>query len=84
MRQDGRLSGTFCDEAIRALILIAAQHRPKYACRSCETVHQVFMPSRPIERGRPGPELLAQVLVTKYDDHRVSWNTPSKGGVEAA
>ena len=27
------------------------------------------MPSRPIERGRPGAGLLAQVLVAKYDDH---------------
>ena len=43
--------------------------RPKYACRSCEAVHQAPMPSRPIERGRPGPGLLAQVLVAKYDNH---------------
>ena len=43
--------------------------RPKYACRTCEAVHQASMPSRPIERGRPGPGLLAQVLVAKYDDH---------------
>ena len=27
------------------------------------------MPSRPIERGRPGPGLLAHVLVSKYGDH---------------
>ena len=27
------------------------------------------MPSRPIERGRPGPGLLAHVLVNKYADH---------------
>ena len=27
------------------------------------------MPSRPIERGRPGPGLLAHVLVSKYADH---------------
>jgi transposase len=27
------------------------------------------MPSLPIERGRPGPGLLAHVLVAKYADH---------------
>jgi transposase len=27
------------------------------------------MPSRPIERGRPGAGLLAHVLVSKYADH---------------
>ena len=36
---------------------------------SCETIHQVALPSRPIERGRPGPGLLAHVLVSKYADH---------------
>ena len=47
-----------------------ARHlRPKYACRTCEAVHQARMPSRPIERGRPGPGLLAQVRVAKSDDH---------------
>lgn len=43
--------------------------RPKRSCRSCETIHQAAMPARPIERGRPGPGLLAHVLVSKYADH---------------
>ena len=43
--------------------------RPKLSCACCETIHQVPMPSRPIERGRPGPGLLAHVLVSKYADH---------------
>lgn len=30
---------------------------------------QALLPSRPIERGRPGPGLLAHVLVNKYADH---------------
>ena len=30
---------------------------------------QVPMPSLPIVRGRPGPGLLAHVLVSKYADH---------------
>jgi transposase len=43
--------------------------RPRFACRSCESIHQMPMPSLPIERGRPGPGLLAQVLVAKFCDH---------------
>jgi transposase len=58
--------------------------RPRLACTCCEAIRQAPMPSRPIERGRPGPGLLAHVLVAKYGDHRVSWNMPTKGGVEAA
>ena len=43
--------------------------RPRKACGGCEAIVQSPLPSRPIERGRPGPGLLAQVLVSKYADH---------------
>lgn len=43
--------------------------RPKLSCRCCEAIHQAPAPSMPIERGRPGPGLLAHVLVSKYADH---------------
>jgi transposase len=43
--------------------------RPRLACACCERFHQMPLPSRPIERGRPGPGLLAHVLVSKYADH---------------
>ena len=43
--------------------------RPRKACAGCEAVVQSPLPSRPIERGRPGPGLLAHVLVSKYADH---------------
>ena len=43
--------------------------RPRCACAECEAMHQAPLPSRPIERGRPGPGLLAHVLVGKYADH---------------
>lgn len=43
--------------------------RPKLSCRTCETMHQSPSPSMPIERGQPGPGLLAYVLVSKYADH---------------
>lgn len=43
--------------------------RPRMARACCETIVQAPMPSRPIKRGRPGPGLLAHVLVTKYADY---------------
>jgi transposase len=43
--------------------------RPRMACGCCEKIVQAPLPSRPIERGRPGPGLLAHVLVSKYADH---------------
>jgi transposase len=43
--------------------------RPALSCRRCEAMTQAPMPALPIERGRPGPGLLAHVLVGKYCDH---------------
>lgn len=43
--------------------------RPRMACSCCEQFQQAQLPSRPIERGRPGPGLIAHVLVSKYADH---------------
>ena len=43
--------------------------RPKMSCRACETVVQAPMPTLPIEKGRPGPALLAHVVVSKFCDH---------------
>ncbi len=43
--------------------------RPKLSCRACEAIAQAPAPDLPVERGRPGPGLLAHVLVSKYADH---------------
>jgi transposase len=43
--------------------------RPRLTCSCCEKFVQSPLPSRPIERGRRGPGLLAHVLVSKYADH---------------
>lgn len=43
--------------------------RPRMACTRCEAFVQAPLPSRPIERGRPGPGLLAHVLLGKFCDH---------------
>lgn len=48
---------------------VVRQVRPKFSCRRCEAITQPAMPDLPVERGRPGPGLLAHVLVSKYRDH---------------
>ncbi len=41
----------------------------KYACPKGCTVVTANKPMQPIEKGLPGPGLLAQVAVSKYGDH---------------
>jgi len=43
--------------------------RSKYACNVCESITAAPMPAQIIEKGQPAAGLLAQVLVSKYQDH---------------
>lgn len=43
--------------------------QPRYRCLDCDAVMTAAMPSLPIERGKPGPGLVAHVLVAKFCDH---------------
>jgi transposase len=56
-------------EYVPAQFKAVVHRRPKLSCRACETIMQAPMPSLPIERGVPGPALLAHVLVSKFCDH---------------
>lgn len=51
--------------------LFVIQHaRFRYACRACqEHVAIADKPPQPIDRGLPGPGLLAQTITSKYSDH---------------
>jgi transposase len=55
-------------EKIPATLKVIRHVRPKYACRLCERIFQAPAPELPIEKGRPGPALLAHVAVSKYCD----------------
>jgi transposase len=55
-------------EKIPARLKVLRHVRPRYACRACEAMLQAPVPALPIERGRPGPGLMAHVLVSKYLD----------------
>ncbi|MHC4252931.1 MAG: IS66 family transposase, partial [Planctomycetota bacterium] len=53
-----------------ASVFVIEHVRPKYACRRCEDgVTTAPAPPRVIEKGVPGPGMLAHVAVSKYLDH---------------
>ena len=53
-------------ERVPATYKVIRHVRVKMACSRCDVIVQAPAPSRPIERGLPGPNLLAHVLVSKY------------------
>lgn len=57
-------------ERIPATYKVIRHVRPKFACAGCQRVVEAPAPARPIERGLPGPSLLAHVLVSKFADHQ--------------
>jgi transposase len=77
-----------------ASFVIREYVRPKYACGRCQQgVVQAVLPARRIEKGGPGPGLLAHVVSSKYADHlpqyrreqiferhgvRITWRTLSE------
>jgi len=56
-------------EYIPAQFKVIRHVRPKWACKCCNQIIQASAPERPIPQGIAGPDLLAQVLVSKYCDH---------------
>ncbi|XWN29256.1 MAG: IS66 family transposase [Devosia sp.] len=56
-------------ESVPASFRVIRHVRPRVVCRSCDRARQAPTPRLPIERGKPGPSLLAHVLVAKYCDH---------------
>jgi transposase len=53
-------------EKIPARLKVIRHIRPKLSCRCCERIIQAPAPDLPIEKGRPGPGLVAGVVVSKY------------------
>jgi len=56
-------------EFVPASLHVIEEVRPKYACGKGCGVVAADKPAAAIEKGRPGPGLLAQVVVSKYGDH---------------
>jgi transposase len=56
-------------EFIPASLHVLQEVCPKYACEKGCTVVTAQKPMQPIEKGLPGPGLLAHIVVSKYADH---------------
>ncbi|WP_346824828.1 IS66 family transposase [Ralstonia solanacearum] len=56
-------------EYVRAHFRVIRHRRPKLACSCCDAIVQAAAPSRPIERGLPGPGLLAHIATSKFAFH---------------
>ena len=56
-------------DMIAAQLKVIEIARVKKSCRRCEKIVQEPAPSRPIPRSMAGPNLLAYVLTSKFDDH---------------
>jgi transposase len=53
-----------------AEVFVVEHQRVKYACKCCAGhVAVASKPPQPIDKGLPGPGLLAQIIVDKYQDH---------------
>jgi transposase len=56
-------------EHVPASVKVVRHVEKRMACRGCDMVVSGEMPTLPIVRGKPGPGLLAHILVAKFDDH---------------
>jgi len=56
-------------EYVRAHFRVIRHRRPKLACSCCDCIVQAAAPSRPIDRGLPGPALLAHITTAKFAYH---------------
>lgn len=56
-------------EYVPARIIVHQTVRPQYSCPHCDAVHSAPLPAQLIDKGLPGPGLLAQVVVAKACDH---------------
>jgi transposase len=56
-------------EFVPASLYVIQEVRPQYACKKGCAMAAAPKPAAPIEKGLPGPGLLAQVVVSKYGDH---------------
>lgn len=56
-------------ERIPGKLFVRQYVRPKYAKPQGEGVVIAELPVRPIDKGIPGPGLLAQIVIDKYTDH---------------
>ncbi len=65
-------SGTGITEVldyVPASFRVVRHVQPRFVCKGCDNEITAAMPSLPVERGKPGPGLVAHMLTAKYCDH---------------
>lgn len=55
-------------ERVPARLKVIRHVRPRFSCRACETIVQAPAPDLPVDKGRPGPALIASIVTGKYID----------------
>lgn len=66
-------------EFIPARFIVLRHERVKYVCKSCqEQVVVADKPPQPIDKGLPGPGLLAECAVGKFGDHLPTYRLEDK------
>jgi transposase len=68
LRKSGEIVTEVLDY-VPASFRVVRHVQPRHLCLTCDAVVTTAMPSLPIERGKPGPGLVAHVLVAKFCDH---------------
>jgi transposase len=56
-------------EHVPESVKIVRHVEKRMICKDCDTTVAGEMPKLPIQRGKPGPSLLAHIMVAKFDDH---------------
>lgn len=56
-------------EHVPESVKIVRHVEKRLICKGCDTTVAGEMPKLPIKRGKPGPSLLAHIMVAKFDDH---------------
>jgi len=56
-------------EHVPASVKIVRHVEKRMICRECDTTVAGEMPTLPIERGKPGPGLLAHIMIATFDAH---------------
>lgn len=56
-------------EYVPAVLKVIEHVRPKYTCRSCETIKTAAKPEQPIAKSMASVSLLTEVIIKKYDHH---------------
>lgn len=56
-------------EYIPAIIKVIEHVRPKYTCRTCESIQSAEKPEQPLPKSMATSSLIAEVVLKKYDHH---------------